>query len=64
MGNFFCLKCGIGQVVFKSKNCREYSCREHRFDKKIFVETVVFLKIPILEIVAINGLTLDLSSVL
>ncbi len=34
MGNFFCLKCGIGQVVFKSKNCREYSCREHRFDKK------------------------------
>jgi hypothetical protein len=32
--------------------------------KKIFVETVVFLKIPILEIVAINGLTVDLSSAL
>ena len=34
MGNIFCLKCGINQTTFKSKNCREYSCREHRFNKK------------------------------
>lgn len=34
MGNILCLKCGINQTTFKSKNSREYSCRSHRFNKK------------------------------